>query len=397
MTETPNATVAVATGPVTLDQGRASEVVPDGSIKLVWQPLIGILIQGKNRLFGVGPVRVSADDCKIEGQFSVIRAGTAGIRALSDGDVWINRTRVKSPSIDHVDIHLLNLPHVQGDEVALGNRSIYGRQNWAFGDWAITMDPVFAGTGLAAAGRASHGNVLTHLVRATRADGKPFRKKHLDQLLETLHLAFSFAFGDHVGAMIAVGRSKTDDVLLELFRPYPTFGWRPRLGPAPTYSGIGSMMHALCMLCAKPDDIVRETIWWYLDACWSMVEASVVLCQASLERIAYHYLVRQTASLEDAAFDRLTAADNIRLVMQVLGVPTKSGTSKLDIPELVTTARNCQVHPRRRGDRVEAIDAHDHALQTVELLVLRLAGYDGVYHPRSSKHAANEVRVPWAR
>ncbi len=397
--EVPNAPVVLDTGPVAMSQGKTSETLANGAVAFEWLPLVGVVVRAKSPGFQPGPVRVSGQSVAINGDFTVIQAGAGGTRAISTGDVIINHATSKTPSIDHVDVHLLNLPDMPGSAVTEGNRALFQRQTWQFGDWHMMMDPLFVPTGAATAAKTIRGNLFTHVIRAARHDCRPFKATHVSKLLDALYLTLSFAFGDHIGAMLAAGRNAAGHVVYELFRPNVCQGWRPRFGPAPVYSGIAPMMESLGAMFVDPDETLRETVWWYLESCWCMIEASVVLTQASLERLGYLILVKRRGLLKERAFDELSSADNIRLMMRVLDVPTGGGTKNgdTDIPDLITTARNNQVHSRKKGKKVDAEDARESALQTLELLLLRLAGYEGRYHPRRAKHAADELVVPWVK
>jgi hypothetical protein len=381
-----------------MTQEHVSAQFTEGSVTFAWLPLVGVVVTTECPDFQLGEVKIVTNEGSLTGHFNVVQAGSHGARAVARGDVLINHTKSSTPSMKHVDVHVLNLPDFAGEAVCEGNSTRGARQRWVFGGWDLTMDPVFLSKKTRDAAQAIRGTLPTHVIRAARTDGKSFKQKHVSQLLEALHLTLSFAVGDHVGPLLAAGRNKAGDVVLEFLRTYPSFGWRPRFGPAPVYSGVGPMLESLGTIFVEPDKTIRETVWWYLEARWCMIEASVVLSQASLERLAHFVLVRNRRLLKEDAFDKLRTADNIRLMMRVLEIPTNLSTKhEMDIPDLLTTARNNQVHSKQRGKQVEAADAYRPALQTIELLLLRLAGYQGRYHPTAANHAADESIVPWVK
>lgn len=391
----PNAPIALTTGPVTLRQGAHREVLPAGSLLFHWLPHPAVGGAFVSRCLRLGPLQVVSDTETLEADFQVFESGSGG-RFWSTGDVVVRRTRAQNPSMKVADIHVPNLPDVLGAPVTSGRHTFCGRQVSTFKEWSLTIDPIVSAREHAKSAKSAIGNHLTHVVRVERADGKAFRKAHLSQLLDDLYLALSFMFGDYLGPMLTTCRDGRGRVVLELFRPASGFGWRPRFGVAARRSGIGSMLTCLGELLREGHTAITETIWWYLEACWTLQEASVVLGQAALERISYHHLVASGDMLTEQGFGRLAAVDHIRLTMRVLGVPLDLLGKGTDVPLLVTRSRNQQVHPKVKGDLVAIEHARDAALYAIELLLLRLAGYCGLYHPRTAKHAATEVLVPWA-
>lgn len=389
----PNAPIALATGPVTLRQGAHSEVLPAGSLFFHWLPHPAVGAAFTSRRLRLGPLQVSSDPENLEAEFEVFESGSGG-RFWSTGDVVVRRTSSRSPSMKSADIHVPNLPLVLGAPVTGGRHTIFGRQVARFNGWVLTMDPILSAKDHEKAAKSAVGNHLTHVVQVKRADGATFRKTQLSRLVDDLYLALSFIFGDYLGPTLTAGRDDKGCVVLELLRPDPGFGWRSRFGVAPKRSGIGDMLSCLADVLGE-NTAIKQTIWWYLEACWSLQEASVVLGQAALERISYYYLVTSGDLLTEQAFERLTAADHIRLTMRALRVPLDLLGKGTDVPLLVTRSRNQQVHPKMKGDLVNLDRARDAALYAIELLLLRLAEYRGVYHPRTANHAGAEVLVPW--
>lgn len=257
------------------------------------------------------------------------------------------------------------------------------------------MDPIFSARAMEKPTRAVKGNCLTHVIRASRSDGKSFRLKHLVGLVEDLRLALSFIIGDHLGPCLTVGRNADSLPIAELIQPFLGFGWRLRAGVAAKRSGVGSMLNRLAQLLQTKRETIAETIFWYLEARWGQPEASVVLAQAALERLSFLYLVTEARLLTEEGFDRLTAADAIRLTMRVLQIPTEVPDFDFDAPTLITRSRNQQVHPKARGDLLPSDQASSIALSTVELIILRLADYRGAYHPTTAWNQAEEQDVPW--
>ena len=106
-------------------------------------------------------------------------------------------------------------------------------------------------------------------------------------------------------------------------------------------------------------ELVRESIYWYLESSKKSggVEGSIVLQQAALERLAWVFLVEEKSSISPQGFERIPAADQIRLLLSQLGIDSSiyDGLTDLvqlskeynwvDGPQAITELRNAIVHP----------------------------------------------------
>jgi hypothetical protein len=158
---------------------------------------------------------------------------------------------------------------------------------------------------------------------------------------------------------------------------------------------------------SEPDsqDILKRAIIWYISACKTEDSGSaMVLIQAALELLAWQYLVIEEA-MSPYGFDRLPAEDKIRLLLHWAQVPTTIPAElavlsawadvQQDKPDGVactTQFRNRIVHPPRRtrsprpyGQDREQREAQILALWYLELVLLRLIEYSGIYHNRVSE------------
>lgn len=412
----PNAGVPLYRGPLSIQQGDVNRTVPEAELVLRWLPHICAELALPDGRFRIGKADVQATGVSIAGDFSVETSGSLGnlIRA-HDERVVLNRAKSNNPTLASALIHLVNIPHVHGDAVRSSTTTYFARQHCRCGDWDLTIDPVETPKRVIDETRSVKGFLITHVVHATNWVQPSFRVKHVNDLLNQLWLAISFVFAEWAGPMLTTcldrsGRPAVDIVPLSIAN-----GWQFRSAVAPLRTGISRMLESTGTLWKGPwRDTVGDIIMWYLEATHGMVNASIVLAQAALERMAFHHLVNCTGLMTAEGFERLTAQDKIRLLAGSLQVPLTLSldaqktwkrclppTSAIDVATVVTTVRNVQVHPPRqvKNDLQNfdiVLDARERALQLLELCLLRVSGYVGPYHPRDSHNVQEEADVPWA-
>jgi hypothetical protein len=123
-------------------------------------------------------------------------------------------------------------------------------------------------------------------------------------------------------------------------------------------------------------------------------------------------LVRERGAISDKGFRELSAADQIRLMLNILSIPTeipvglvslqKLGKSKgLEGPEAFTYIRNRLTHPPKQGATSALLplyEAYCLAQWYVELAILSACGYNGEYGNRTiiRRWVGQVEKVPWA-
>ena len=163
-------------------------------------------------------------------------------------------------------------------------------------------------------------------------------------------------------------------------------------------------------------EVLRECIYWYsrTNTAAAGVDGALVLIQAALESLAWRLLVQHHKVLSAHGFEKLPAADHLRLLMDRCSIPLTipEGLEALhraaaktwsDGPEAVVEIRNRVVHPpkkasgssNKKGSGVYW-DAWRLGAWYLELAILRLVGFNGKYANRTNKHLGSVEAVPWA-
>ena len=141
-------------------------------------------------------------------------------------------------------------------------------------------------------------------------------------------------------------------------------------------------------------------------------DGGIILLQATLERFAWHLLVRDKEAISEKGFGDLTAADQLRLMISVLELPKDvpvgledltrfAKAFGLDAAESFTRVRNRIVHPPKLKATNEILPYYDTyrlGRWLAELMVLAACGYNGKYSNRTRKDQwVGQVEdVPWA-
>ena len=165
------------------------------------------------------------------------------------------------------------------------------------------------------------------------------------------------------------------------------------------------------------NEVTELATHWYIEANSQAgsVEGSLVLTQAAFEMLASAIVVEENGWVSVDAFEKLPAADRIRLLFVWAGVPLAIPASQtelialakarnwVDSPQALTEIRNPLTHPTpknrerfRNYPPVARSEAWNLALWFLEMCLLRMCGYNGNYGCRlSMRYAGNVDPVPW--
>jgi hypothetical protein len=259
--------------------------------------------------------------------------------------------------------------------------------------------------------KAEGGNAITHIARIARADGRTFTCKQLDAIVHDFQRFLSFARGTWTSVFGIVGYGRNGDELYEdwsqrIASPWQTcrswFDIHHGQTLAVTFPGFRGLMHDPTLAKAG-----YAALHWYLRSNrageGAGVDGGLILSQAALEGLSMSVLSNAgvTVSKSANAVDRIRAAcHHLRIETSI---PQSSKTLRkwqrrgafLDGPDAVTKIRNELVHPKRRlKDKLPSAipDAWQLAQWYIEVMLLKLCGYTGVYSNRLKAKWVGEVQ-----
>lgn len=320
--------------------------------------------------------------------------------------------------VEYVAFHLANFPALHAVDVATDGREyIRPKLDLRSEPWLIELEPQPHLYGLEEQLREVGGYAITHHGKLRRTDGNLISRAAAEEALTWLGDLFSFAVGRRVSPLLARGyRGETavwQEMRVRILEP-----WRGGLIWLDRQHGesLEEVFPGYARLSQDPEwsRPLQSAVYWFVNAnvAAAGIDTAIVLAQAALELIAWTKLVRESGALSAEGFEKLTAADKIRLALSSAGIPlgipdTLKELSKLarelnwhDGPAAVAVQRNSIVHPNleRRMKLIGALpDVWLLSQWYIELLLLRQMGFRGVYSSRLTSRWVGQVeRVPWA-
>lgn len=258
----------------------------------------------------------------------------------------------------------------------------------------------------------------THQGEFSREDGSSFTGKQAQAFLERLSLFLSFCRGRWVAIALTVGLDDNGEKALEQWGTGHVSSWHEPIGWLDEHHGscIAELYAGFCSKLndAAWRDAIRHVVYWFARADTNLVgpDGACILLQAALERLAWHVLVCERGAISDKGFRDLTAADQIRLMLNILSIPTEIPDGLVSLrkfgksrgfrgPEAFTYIRNRLTHPPKQGatsERLPIYEAYCLAQWYVELAILSACGYNGEYGNRTiiRRWVGQVEKVPWA-
>lgn len=262
---------------------------------------------------------------------------------------------------------------------------------------------------------------LTHEVRVS--SDAPISNEQVSKSLGDLHDFFSFVAGKRCFAVCPWGKKSGGGQRWQAYSsPFYErgsagnwFGGGSEDQLAELFSGFMSMRES--KLWSRP---LHEAIYWFLNANNSTrgVDAGIILAQSALELLAYNYVVNDRGLMTSQGFKDISrASDKLRLLLRSLLIDTaipsnqtemnrvvadrNNNANWIDLPHAITEVRNSLVHPESKNrSQFSAVyrEAWMCSLWLLELSILRIVGYDGMYSSRVGPGPYKTYgKVPWAK
>ncbi len=173
---------------------------------------------------------------------------------------------------------------------------------------------------------------------------------------------------------------------------------------------------------ADDQDFINTAIHWYIEANKSsgFIEGSIIMAQTALELLYNWYAVESKKIIVGKDSENINASNKIRLLLSQLNIDYSLAPKKfeelnnlisqpklniIDAPDVVVQIRNAIVHSQlEKRKKVSEINskAKHQALQLclwyIEMAILKILDYDGVYVNRCSEQQTNSGKtqnLPW--
>lgn len=258
---------------------------------------------------------------------------------------------------------------------------------------------------------------LTHRGCIRRSDGKPFSKDSVQSMIEALILFCSFARGGYCGLTLLKGTNQSGEPAWERWgvsNVEPWKGYRSWFGILngqileDVFPGFWARYQG-----PQWNDRTRVALEWYLESnAQKALHSSIVLSQAALERLSFLQVGERLTAKQLGRKDRETEGEWIARALSQTGVDCKIPPSCTALeqlrranafdhgPHTIVAIRNDLIHQDMSygilsGDVYR--QAKELSLWYVEMLLLKLFDYNGIYANRMTQQWRGEVEpVPWA-
>ena len=423
----PNSDIPLYDGPLLLTvKGRTTEFA--GKIGFHWFPSSDIRFMAERPVEAADGHLMLASNA--DGEYRVQIPGTSESVAFFPSNSTIHSggmvhfegspreplTLVNSGPMAYVEGFVVNL-----DEFWPPQR--HDSWTWQSDEWRVTFSPVDDLSDVIKAVRRAGGYVFTHRVRFERVDGALFEVAAAEQVLHGLYRFLSFLQGRQVNVILPVGYDAAGTAVWRKWLSWNVGRWQGINHWSDTHetADLCEAFAGFMRLWTNPNwqDAIDAAIHWYVDSNRnaSVLEAGTVFNQMALERLAWEFFVINGKAMSRDGFNRLTAADRIRLMLAHHQVPLELPPALpdaarwsrefnwTDIADAIAAMRNIVVHPEHKlRDRLDdgpaspLKDVWHCGLWALELLLLRLFGYTGGYQDRRKRprYAGQPDPVPWA-
>ncbi|NER32948.1 MAG: hypothetical protein F6J93_02525 [Oscillatoria sp. SIO1A7] len=243
--------------------------------------------------------------------------------------------------------------------------------------------------------RSQGGYALNHHCKIERIDRGIFSVGDVRDLLEALSYYLSFARGIWTAPMIMMGFNTEGTKVWEEWSTCKADSWQ-NVGSWCDFTSCYDLVKAFPGFMRRWEDknwraLVKESVHWYIEVNkkYGGVNAAIALQQIALERLAWAFLVDDKRAINPGGFEKLPAADKIKLLLTMLNIELEipdRATKLLEKskeynwntgPDAIAEIRNAIVHynPKRR-DRSGSDEVRDEAcglgLKYLGMVLLKL-------------------------
>jgi hypothetical protein len=427
--ETPEANyeVLLYDDEISVTQGCNSFTAP-GKISLVWLPSPVIRFQLSGLSNGTLQYDIDkkttlalSDGTTLPNCF-VTRISTGDLAEQFSGRIHGDVIRGQPSPVPEGRFVVSNLPLVLGTWISFQDGSATrGRIQLATKGWILILDPVPNQKELIDELSGVSGYGITYCGKIAKEDGSTFTPSDSEEILDAFSWYSSFAVGRWIGVPLLQGIDASGGIAWQTWRHRQVDPFAFRYSWVDFYSAniFQDPFPGFAELWFDSDwhDVMLTVIHWYLAANSQSgaIEGSIVHTQTAFELLSSAVLVEQKKWLSTGGYEKLPAADRIRLLLNWAGISTSipsflsnlssqaSSENWLDTAEAMTGIRNTIIHPTKKNRNKFATNSVNTRFETwnlglwnLELCLLRLFKHNGGYANRLTKQWAGEIdKVPW--
>lgn len=323
--------------------------------------------------------------------------------------------------IERIEFDLYNFRDLMGNEKIIEevDSIIYHYRFFKLSaaGWEISIKPMVKIREIIDMLSAEGGYGITHRGTIRKEKGLLFTGKEATAILNVLSRFLSFVKGANCNPVCAIGYDRDGKRVWEFFNS-PREPWSSPLSWLTFLQGseLFDLFPGFIKKCEEISwqQTFQEAIYFYENSNKSTgkVDIGIILAQAAIERLSFEYSVKYSKLIEMQGFTNLRASDKMRLLFSSLGIPIeipnilekmRAASNKfkwIDAPHALTEIRNSLIHPEHKYHGILSqiyFEAWNLGLWFLELCILRLCGFSGLYSNRLSlpQQAGKVEKVPW--
>lgn len=395
----------------------------DGEIYFTWTPDSGLRFkcQPEQAIFlqTIDQITIEGWDFK-HGHCFITRTNGDGITGCINSPLVITRT---TELTDRVHFELPNFRDLLGSPVNANEWMRRDRLAFENEDWSVIIDKVPDFERLKNELHDTGGYALLYTGALQHKNGK-LDQQQMQDMVRPLGMFLSFLNGRRCYPCFLQGQGEQGAAWTDYSASYAdrykaVDCWLPQ----EDFSGINQMWDTYLTLAADAGSLecIDYLLHWYIEANNNsgFSEGAIVLLQNAFELLFNWQLVEQRKLYTPKQGKQTQAAEKIRVLLEGAGIPLAlppkyqrianelqaQNIQYQDFPHLFTLIRNSITHAdlskRLNLAKIPSLARHhvkDIGLCYLELLLLKLFGYQGKYASRISENmfrGGNEELVPW--
>lgn len=427
-----NQSIALYSGEFLITQKDGSLTKEEGVIELAWLPTSNIIfnILDANHMVDTGAAILDIPDFSKPANILVKNLHISGDGSIQYSGIFMEPVVInKDLEVDQIVFHIANMKQFIGSHIREVNsaHTWLGRISLDFDNWQVYIDALPDIKNVLQNLNKQGGFAITHVGRIERRDKHNFSIDDVSKVLFGLEYFLSFVNGFWCRPILPVGLKK-DLIVWQEWKSPSTTQWKTVRSWFPFKSvresqDISRLFQGIMERLSDPlwSDAIKIAMHWFIEANMKAggVEGAIVLTQTALELLGWSCLVEDdlTKLYSGGQFDRFAAEKKIRELLTHLHIPVDIpaelsnirnfalAEGAVDGPSAIVKLRNVLVHPKqtKRSFLLQTPqdvrhDAHTVGMWFLELCLLRLFGYNGIYYPRylwGFDASEKQQNVPW--
>ncbi len=290
-------------------------------------------------------------------------------------------------------------------------------------EWNVTLDKIENYKDVQEKLTSNDGFGVTYVGRIEKSNKEPFHSKELARIINKIYYFVSFARGANSPIFHLKSYNDKDENVWQNWSLRSSARWSLTQNNWFCDQHSFDQLHELFPEWSKlfDDELwekeIPKILYWYCYAGRNTegagTDGSLILAIAALELFSFDYLVRYASIRNKKKYESKHLSNNIYKMLEKLDVPDNLPEQLKNLhgysinknwqsgPKAIVELRNEIVHPDRESipNSHVCYDALQLALWYIEMVILKLCNYKGVYSNRLNriKWTGEVEQIPWIK